>query len=212
MRQSLLKLDRQGQMKQNVKRVAVTAARMSLLAVMVLALGAPAQAKSRERRDAEETSRPLAGPPIMAVVALSEQHVTVYDTEGKILRAPVSTGQSGYETPAGIYSVLEKNREHYSNLYDDASMPFMQRITWSGIALHAGVLPGHPASHGCIRMPHGFAGRLFDLTSLGLRVIVVPSDVTPAVFTHPALFKPKPLGGEVSLATPPAPAPAEQDQ
>src|SRR5499426_3377995 len=204
MRQSLLKLDRQGQMKQNVKRVAVTAARMSLLAVMVLALGAPAQAKSRERRDAEETSRPLAGPPIMAVVALSEQHVTVYDTEGKILRAPVSTGQTGYETPAGIYSILEKNREHYSNLYDDASMPFMQRITWSGIALHAGQLPGYPASHGCIRLPTGFAERLFEITKLGMRVVIVRDDMRPVAFANPALFKPGPIVSEVATTTEPA--------
>ena len=147
----------------------------------------------------------------MAIVALGEQRVTIYDAEGRILRAPVSTGQTGYETPAGIYSVIQKEAEHYSNLYDDASMPFMQRITWSGIALHAGVLPGYPASHGCIRMPHGFAERLFDLTSTGLRVIVVPNDVTPADIVHPALFKPRPIGGEVSLASPPAPAPG-QDQ
>ena len=175
----------------------------------------PALARSSRQREPKRDDGVLArsaGPPLLAIVALGEQRVTIFDADGRILRAPVSTGQSGYETPAGIYSVIQKEAEHYSNLYDDASMPFMQRITWSGIALHAGVLPGHPASHGCIRMPHGFAGRLFDLTSLGLRVIVVPSDVTPAVFTHPALFKPKRLGGEVSLATPPAPAPAEQDQ
>src|SRR5262249_22624541 len=83
-------------------------------------------------------------------------------------------------------------------------MPFMQRITWSGIALHAGVLPGHPASHGCIRMPHSFAERLFDLTSMGLRVIVMPKDVTPADIAHPALFKPRPLGADVAAAGRPA--------
>ena len=186
------------------------------LVVPLLTVAAdPALARSSRQREPKRDDGVLArpaGPPLLAIVALGEQRVTIFDADGRILRAPVSTGQSGYETPAGIYSVIQKEAEHYSNLYDDASMPFMQRITWSGIALHAGVLPGHPASHGCIRMPHGFAGRLFDLTSLGLRVIVVPSDVTPAVFTHPALFKPKPLGGEVSLATPPAPAPAEQDQ
>jgi len=186
------------------------------LVVPLLTVAAdPALARSSRQREPKRDDGVLArpaGPPLLAIVALGEQRVTIFDADGRILRAPVSTGQSGYETPAGIYSVIQKEAEHYSNLYDDASTPFMQRITWSGIALHAGVLPGHPASHGCIRMPHGFAGRLFDLTSLGLRVIVVPSDVTPAVFTHPALFKPKPLGGEVSLATPPAPAPAEQDQ
>ena len=172
--------------------------RIMLLALMVVALGAPAQAKNRDRRDAEEVSRPIGGPPVMAVVALGEQHVTIYDAEGKILRAPVSTGQTGYETPAGIYSILEKNREHYSNLYDDASMPFMQRITWSGIALHAGQLPGYPASHGCIRLPSGFAERLFEATKLGMRVVIVRDDMRPISFAHPALFKPGPIVSDVA--------------
>ena len=126
--------------------------------------------------------------------------MTVYDADGWLLRAPVSTGQTGYETPAGIYSVLEKNREHYSNLYDGASMPFMQRLTWSGIALHAGVLPGRPASHGCIRMPHEFAKELFDLTKVGLRVIVVRDDTAPVNITYPVPFKPGPIRSEVALA------------
>src|SRR5215467_3452997 len=186
----------------------------ALATALVTLAGDQAVARSsRERearRDDSGLSRP-AGRPLMAIVALGEQRVTIYDADGRILRAPVSTGQTGYETPAGIYSVIQKEAEHYSNLYDDASMPFMQRITWSGIALHAGVLPGHPASHGCIRMPHGFAERLFGTTSLGMRVIVVPSDVTPVSFSHPALFKPKPLGPEVSIAAP-APVPAGQDQ
>jgi lipoprotein-anchoring transpeptidase ErfK/SrfK len=196
------------------KRRLAGLAAASLAALLVTAIADPAAARSnRERepkRDDSVLSRP-AGPPLMAIVALGEQRVTIYDAEGRILRAPVSTGQTGYETPAGIYSVIQKEAEHYSNLYDDASMPFMQRITWSGIALHAGVLPGRPASHGCIRMPHSFAERLFDLTSMGLRVIIVPTDVTPAEIAHPALFKPRPIGGEVSLASPPAPGKG-QDQ
>src|SRR5262245_19770505 len=185
----------------------------TLLTALLSWAGDPAAARSRERETKREDgvlSRP-AGQPLMAIVALGQQRVTIYDAGGRILRAPISTGQTGYETPAGIYSVIQKEAEHYSNLYDDASMPFMQRITWSGIALHAGVLPGHPASHGCIRMPHGFAEHLFGLTSLGIRVIVVPSDVTPVALTHPGLFKPKPLGPEVSLAAP-ASAPAGHDQ
>jgi hypothetical protein len=172
--------------------------RITLLALMILALSASAQAKSRQARDTDDFIRPVGGPPVMAIVALSEQHVTIYDAEGKMLRAPVSTGQSGYETPAGIYSILEKNREHYSNLYDDASMPFMQRITWSGIALHAGQLPGYPASHGCIRLPMAFAERLFGITKLGLRVVVVRDDMRPISFAHPALFKPGPIVSEVA--------------
>jgi len=186
----------------------------ALATVLLTPAGDSAVARSsRERearRDDSVLSRP-AGQPLMAIVALGEQRVTIYDAQGRILRAPVSTGQTGYETPAGIYSVIQKEAEHYSNLYDDASMPFMQRITWSGIALHAGALPGHPASHGCIRMPHGFAEHLFGVTSLGMRVIVVPGDVTPVAFSHPALFKPKPLGSEMSAAAP-ASAPAGQDQ
>src|SRR6185436_19647687 len=180
-----------------LKRPVAVLAFTALSALLAASIADPAGARSRgeaNRDDYTQSSRP-AGGPLLAVVSLNDQRVTIYDAEGKVLRAPVSTGQTGYETPAGIYSILEKNREHYSNLYDDASMPFMQRITWSGIALHAGVLPGHPASHGCIRMPHSFAERLFDLTSMGMRVIVVPTDVTPADIAHPALFKPRPLGG-----------------
>ncbi len=93
------------------------------------------------------------------------------------MRAPASSGQKGRETPAGIFSVVQKQAEHYSNLYDDAYMPHMQRLTWSGVALHGGVLPGHAASHGCIRLPYDFAERLFDVTRLGMRVIVAPNEV-----------------------------------
>jgi len=166
-----------------------------LAALAVLVLGA-AHASPRGRdHDGEMLRRPM-GAPLMAVVALREQRVTIFDADGKIMRAPVSTGQTGYETPAGIYSVIQKEADHHSNLYDDAEMPFMQRITWSGIALHAGVLPGHPASHGCVRMPYAFAEHLFELTKLGMRVLVVPRDVAPANFVHPLLFRPKPIGEE----------------
>ena len=173
-------------------------------AFMAVSLATPAEAQRRSEPKREDFSLPLSrvpGPPVLAVVSLGGQHVTIYDTEGKILRAPISSGQTGYETPAGIFSILEKNREHYSNLYDDAEMPFMQRITWSGIALHAGVLPGRPASHGCIRMPYRFAEQLFDLTKTGLRVVIVRDDMTPVDFAHPALFKPGPIRSEVVLAS-----------
>lgn len=106
-----------------------------------------------------------------------------------MLQAPVSSGATGYETPAGIYSIVQKEEEHHSNLYDDASMPFMERITWTGMALHAGVLPGYPASHGCVRMPLDFAERLYQLTDLGMRVVVVREDMAPVEITEPALFK-----------------------
>ena len=114
----------------------------------------PAVAKSSrdaKRDEFGQTRGP--GTPMLAIVALSEQRVTIYDAEGKMLQSPVSTGATGLETPAGIYSVVQKNEVHQSNVYEDGNMPFMQRITWTGIALHAGVLPGQPASHGCVRMP-----------------------------------------------------------
>ena len=130
---------------------------------------------------------------------LSNQRITIYDADGWILRASVPSGQTGYETPAGVYSVIQKKEEHYSNLYDDASMPFMQRITWSGIALHAGLLPGYPASHGCIRMPYEFAQRLFDMTKIGMRVIVARNDVRPVKIYYPVLFKPKLVRGDLAL-------------
>lgn len=135
-------------------------------------------------------ARPI-GEPIMAIVSLRDQQIAVYDDKGLIMRAPVSSGQKGRETPAGIFSVLQKDAEHYSNLYDDAYMPHMQRLTWSGIALHGGALPGYPASHGCIRMPYDFAERLFGVTKLGVRVFVAPDGAVPISIHHPALFQPK---------------------
>ena len=136
----------------------------------------------------------------MAIVSLRSQRITVYDADGWILRAAVSSGQAGRETPAGIFSIIQKDAEHHSNLYDDAYMPHMQRLTWSGIALHGGLLPGHPASHGCVRLPFDFAAHLFDLTKLGMRVIVAPSDVAPASIEHPTLFQPKPNAREAAAA------------
>ncbi|MFG3590922.1 L,D-transpeptidase family protein [Bradyrhizobium sp. RDI18] len=135
----------------------------------------------------------LSGPPVIAIVSIKDQRVTVYDADGGSMSGRVSSGRDGYETPVGVYSVLQKKKNIYSNLYDDASMPFMQRITWSGIALHAGQLPGYPASHGCVRMPDSFAQRLFPLTKLGMRVVVAYDDVAPVEISHPLLMKPTPL-------------------
>lgn len=138
-----------------------------------------------------ETAAPRdAGEPIMAIVSIKSQQVTFYDADGWILRAPVSTGTKGRETPAGVFTVLEKDLDHHSTLYDDASMPHMQRLTWNGIALHGGPLPGYAASHGCVRMPYGFAEKLFDKTRIGMRVIVSPNDATPVDISHPALLVP----------------------
>ena len=171
----------------------------SLALLMASAHGAAARNVRSERSVEAIESRSL-GAPVMAIVSLRNQRITVYDAKGWILRAPVSSGQKGRETPAGIFSVIQKVEDHYSNLYDDAYMPHMQRITWSGIALHGGVLPGHPASHGCIRMPFDFAARLFDETTMGMRVIVAPGDVAPVEIAHPVLFQPKPSAAVLAAA------------
>lgn len=128
----------------------------------------------------------------MAIVSIKTQQVTLYDADGWIFRAPVSTGTTGRETPAGIFAVIEKEKDHRSTMYDDAWMPNMQRITWNGIALHGGPLPGYAASHGCVRMPYGFAERLFNKTRIGMRVIIAPNDAEPVAFSHPALLVPSP--------------------
>ena len=114
-----------------------------------------------------------------------------FDNGVLIARSPVSTGTPGHPTPLGVFSVISKQRWHRSNIYSAAPMPYMQRITWSGIALHAGVVPAHPASHGCIRLKNDFAIRLWHLTKRGTRVIITQKDVQPVEITNPHLFKPK---------------------
>ena len=126
----------------------------------------------------------------MAIVSIKSQQVTFYDAQGWILRAPVSTGTEGRETPAGVFAVVEKKKDHRSNMYDDAWMPNMHRITWNGIALHGGPLPGYAASHGCVRLPFGFAEKLFNKTQIGMRVVISPNDAAPVEFSHAALFVP----------------------
>ena len=165
---------------------------VTLAAVAALmALTADAVAKQARPAAPQEATAPrAAGEPIMAIVSIKSQQVTFYDADGWIVRAPVSTGVKGRETPAGVFAVLEKDKDHHSSMYDDAWMPNMQRITWNGVALHGGPLPGYAASHGCVRMPYGFAEKLFDKTRIGMRVIISPNDAAPVEFSHPALFMP----------------------
>ncbi len=160
------------------------------LAAMIALTALTADAAARPAPTKEATAPREAGAPIMAIVSLKGQHVTFYDADGWILRAPVSTGVKGRETPAGVFAVIEKDKDHHSTMYDDAWMPNMQRITWNGVALHGGPLPGYAASHGCVRMPYGFAEKLFDKTWIGMRVIISPNDAEPADISHPALFQP----------------------
>jgi lipoprotein-anchoring transpeptidase ErfK/SrfK len=160
----------------------------ALAALTALTAGAAAK---QARAPTEATAPREAGEPIMAIVSIKSQQVTFYDSEGWIFRAPVSTGTTGRETPAGVFALIQKDKDHHSSLYDDAWMPNMQRITWNGIALHGGPLPGYAASHGCVRMPYDFAEKLFDKTQIGMRVIISPLDAAPVEFSHPALFVPK---------------------
>ena len=161
----------------------------AVVALTVLTTDALAT-QARRAQSVEATAPRTGGDPIMAIVSIKSQQVTFYDADGWILRAPVSTGVAGRETPAGIFAVIEKERDHHSTMYDDAWMPNMQRITWNGIALHGGPLPGYAASHGCIRMPYGFAEKLYDKTWIGMRVIISPNDAAPVEISHPALFAP----------------------
>jgi L,D-transpeptidase catalytic domain len=141
--------------------------------------------------------RPQIAPsgPIVMVVSLTEQLAYVYRNGVVIGVATVSTGKKGHETPTGVFTIRQKNADHYSNIYDSAPMPYMQRLTWSGVALHAGRLPGYPASHGCVRMPYEFARLLFAESSTGLTVVVSDAEQFPTTVAHPGLFAPVDLKG-----------------
>src|SRR5262249_40441924 len=148
-------------------------------------------AKNDHPAKPEPAFGPLPKGPLQIVVSIASQHVTLYSGGVHVAQGPVSTGIPGKPTPMGVFSIIEKDRFHHSNLYSNAPMPFMERITWSGVALHEGPLPGYPASHGCIRLSHDFAARLWLVTQLGVRVVVARNDVVPTEFSNPHLFAPK---------------------
>jgi hypothetical protein len=162
------------------------------LAAVALLPGAPAQAQQpldtptvmgavEQLKPGEFLWAPEVAPdgPVMLIVSLATQRAVVYRNGVPIGISTVSSGRPGYATPTGVFTVLEKDVEHYSSIYDNAPMPYMQRLTWGGVALHGGQLPGYPASHGCIRLPVEFARRLFDVTSLGMTVIVTDQPAVP---------------------------------
>ncbi|SHN87471.1 Lipoprotein-anchoring transpeptidase ErfK/SrfK [Bradyrhizobium erythrophlei] len=164
-------------------------------------------AKTQRRGDkkpaiVEKESKPQG--PLIISVSIAQQKLRIYDANGLYAESPVSTGMPGHSTPMGVFSVIQKQKFHQSNIYSGAPMPFMQRITWSGIAMHAGVLPGHPASHGCIRLPMAFAVKMYGWTRMGARVIVTPGEITPESFSHPLLASvkvaPQPVAAQETKA------------
>jgi len=140
--------------------------------------------------------------PLLLVVSLDEQRAYVYRNGVLTGVSTVSTGKKGHETPTGVFTILQKNQEHYSNLYNNAPMPYMQRLTWGGIALHAGNLPGYPASHGCIRLPSEFARRLFEVSALGMTVVVASSTGKVKEAAKPGFLAPVNPAGQPVEAEP----------
>jgi peptidoglycan hydrolase-like protein with peptidoglycan-binding domain len=146
------------------------------------------------------------GDPLQIVVSLQSQQMQVWRGAELIAEAPVSSGKPGHDTPTGIFSILHKRRYHESNIYSNAPMPFMQRLTWTGIALHEGKLPGRPASHGCVRLPEGFAEELFGMTAAGAHVVINGEMISPQAISHPMLPMPSKPVAPAAIAYDPVPS------
>jgi hypothetical protein len=144
---------------------------------------------------------PQAAPegPMLLIVNLSTQRALLFRNGVPVGASTVSTGKPGHTTPTGVFTVLQKQIEHYSSKYDSAPMPYMQRLTWYGVALHAGNLPGYPASHGCIRLPTGFAKLLYGATSVGMTVVISQGRATPRIAPGPLLLKSDARGASASV-------------
>src|SRR5580700_1695641 len=186
-----------------------------LAVALVLAIGcAPATARSKirhrpEQKGIERASKEPFGDipkgPLQIYVSIDQQKLHLYSDGAHVADTSIATGVPSLPTPLGVFSVIQKQLFHRSNLYSNAPMPFMQRITWSGVALHEGESIGHRASHGCIRMPRDFAIKLYGVTKIGARVIVADAELKPAEFADPHLFVHKDKPPE------PDPAPAALD-
>src|SRR5882724_10008886 len=168
------------------------------------------KARSRASEKAEnktgraaDKSPPIPSGPLHIIVSIDKQRATLFADGRPVASTAISSGTASHPTPMGVFTVIQKDRHRVSNLYD-ASMPYMQRITWSGSALHQGPLPGYPASHGCVRLTESFAQLLWKTTKMGARIIVTRPEVAPLEFAHARLFVPKPK----MVAAPPAVVPA----
>jgi len=193
----------------------MTAVRNRLaLAVSALLLAAPAIAQQVERggreilaiaptlKNGEFVWAPELSPegPSLAIVNLETQRLILFRNGVPIAASTVSSGKTGHDTPTGVFTILQKAKEHYSKTYNNAAMPNMQRLTWKGIALHAGNLPGYPASHGCIRLPPKFSALLFGATSLGMTVVITEFPIAPQLSDAPALATETTSAAPASLA------------
>src|SRR5262245_40556637 len=123
--------------------------------------------------------------PVVVVVSLDEQRASVYRNGVRVGVAAVSTGRPGHATPTGVFTILQKDKDHRSKKYDDAPMPYAERLTWDGVALHAGGLPGYPSSHGCVHLPSEFARLLYGITDMGMTVVIAKQGTAPADVVHP---------------------------
>jgi len=133
--------------------------------------------------------------PLVVIVSLPEQRARVYRNGVSIGVSTVSTGRPGHVTPTGVFTILNKDKDHRSKKYDNAPMPYSERLTWDGVALHAGGLPGYPESHGCVHLPTRFAQLLFETTEVGMTVVIANDKVAPVDVTHPAFLSPVSVKG-----------------
>jgi hypothetical protein len=188
------------------RRLALTGSVCALGFAVAVTLASPASARVLHKPEPKETEHVSKDPfgtlpkgPMQIVISINQQKLHLYADGKEVADSLVATGVPALPTPTGVFSVIGKERFHRSNIYSGAPMPFMQRITWSGVALHEGENIGHPASHGCIRMPREFAMKLFSVTKVGVRVIVARAELKPVAFADAHLFVHKAM---------PAPAPA----
>src|SRR5262245_25942081 len=158
----------------------------------------------RDLKPGEFTWHPERSPqgPVAVIVSLPDQRVHVYRNGVRIAVSTCSTGKPGHSTPTGVFTILSKDRVHHSSHYNNAPMPNMNRLTWSGIALHAGNLPGYPASHGCVRLPLEFSRLLFGVTHVGTPVIIAGNHLDPTTVVHPGLVLAGAAGAELDQAVP----------
>lgn len=176
---------------------------LAALAAIAFAFGSHAAAPAQEPdpahlRPGQFIWHPEVAPegPVVVIISIDEQRAYVYRNGVAIGLTTISSGKKGHETPPGVFTILERERVHYSNKYDNAPMPFMERLTWDGVALHGGSLPGYPASHGCVRLPKAFAEKLYEITHRGQTVVVANSRVAPASVVHPAVLAPVSTSGQ----------------